>query len=127
MEKSFVTFGIFGTFVGRKHRNQFIGYMQGIDHFIFCITRMHISSLNRDFGRSGIKIFVFQFANFAAIHRVSPCGTKLLDIEFVGTTSDLLIGRKTYTYLAVFDFWVSQKIFNRRNYFCNTGFIVCTE
>ena len=117
----------FWSLINRKNIYQLIGNMQSVYHFIFCITRVHVSSLNSNFGCGCIKVFILQLAQHAAIHGVCPFCSKFLYIEVVGTTSNFLIGCKTNSYLAMFYLWMVDKVLHCIHYLCNSGFIVGSQ
>ena len=57
MIESFVSGSMFRSFMPGKHGDELVGYANRVNHFMFRIARMYITSLKNDFGSSGIKVF----------------------------------------------------------------------
>lgn len=102
--ESFVSFGVFGGFPSWEHDDKLVGYAHRVYHFVFGVSRVYVASGEGDACDSGVEVFVFEFAYFAAVHGVCPVGTEELDIEFVCALADFLVGVEGYAYFAVFDF-----------------------
>ena len=88
---------------------------------------MHVAALERNLSCCGVEVFVFQFADSTAVHRVGPVGSKLLHVEFVCAQSDFLVRVETDTDVAVLDFRVLLQIFHCGNDFSNTGLVVSAK
>ena len=127
MNKTFIAFGVFRLLFFGKHILQFSRSGKRINHHIFCRTRMHILSLNFYLNTCGIKVFVFEFTQGAAVYGIGKVRPEFFYIKKIGTSSDFFIGSKTDFYFAVFNFGMSQKIFYSAHDNCNTGLIVCTQ
>ena len=48
--ETFITFGMFRRFVTGQHSTETVGYTDRVDHLVLGITRMHIASLEGNFG-----------------------------------------------------------------------------
>ena len=127
MIETFVTFGVFGRFVTRQHIGKLSGYTNGIQHFMLGITRMHIATLELNLSRSRVEVFKFQFTQIAAIHGVSPIGSKSFHVEMIGAFTDFFVGREAYANFSMLNFGMIDQIFHGRHNFCDTGFIVGTQ
>ena len=127
MIEALVPLGMFRCFVAGQHGNKTIGYADRIYHLVFGIARMYIASLENNLGRSRIEVLELQFAYFTAIHSISPFATELLNIEFMRTQTDFLIGIETDTDFTMFDFRVFFQISYCRNNLRNTGFVIGTQ
>ena len=86
---------------------------------------MHVETLHRDLGRSGVEVLVFQFSGFSAVHRVGPFAAELLHVEPLGALSDLFVGREGH--FAVFHFRVTQQLLHRTHDLGDAGFVVGAE
>ena len=101
--------------------------MQCVYHFVFGISGMNISSLDRYFCRCSVEVFIFQLAYLAAIHRIGPFCTKFIHVEFIRSAADLFVGRESYTYLSVLDLGMINQVFHSGHDLGNTCLVVCAE
>ena len=62
MIEALVTLCVFGSFGARKHGDELIGDAYGVEHFVLCITRMHVAALEGDAGAGGVEVLIFKFA-----------------------------------------------------------------
>ncbi len=70
MIKAFITFRMRRRFRLRQQGVVFHRYERRVNHFIFGVTGMHASSADLHLRRSRIKVFIFQFSERAAVHRI---------------------------------------------------------
>ena len=112
MEKAFITGRMFGTLCNRQPRGELYRQQRCVQHLILGISRMYVQPFENNFGSGSIEVLVFQLADLSAVDRIGPFTTKLFDIEIVGSGSDLFIGRKPDTDLAVFDFRMILQVFH---------------
>lgn len=125
--ESFVSFGVFGGFPSWEHDDKLVGYAHRVYHFVLGVSRVYVASGEGDACDSGVEVFVFEFAYFAAVHGVCPVGTEELDIEFVRALADFFVGVEGYAYFAVFDFGVLLEVAYGGDDFGYTCFVVCAE
>ena len=71
---------------------------------------MHVASGKCHFSYSGVEIFIFKFADFSAVDGVCPVGSKLSDVEFVRSLTDLFVGVERYAYPSVLYVGIVLKI-----------------
>ena len=124
MIKTFITFGMFGSFPTRQHNSILIGYANRIYHFMFGISRVNVTAFESHSSHSRIKVFILQFAYFTTIHRIGPICSKGFNIKLVRSFAYLLVRIECNAYLAMFNLRVFQKILHRCHNFGNTCFIV---
>ena len=77
--------------------------------------------------RSGVEVFVFQFAFCAAVESVSPIGTEFCHVEKVRAATYFFVRCETYSYIAVLYFRVQDEVFHGGHYFGYAGFVVRAE
>ena len=102
--KAFVILCSFGRLVGRNLRNKFGGNACGVHHFVLGIARVYANSLDLQFCRGGIEIFVFNFAHFSTVHGIGPVAAEAFNVEQVCAEAYLLVGIESNAYVAVFYF-----------------------
>src|SRR5690606_36791537 len=89
--------------------------------------RVHTQSVNFHYSSRSVKVLIFQLSGFATVHCISPFGTKLLNIKFMCTSTDFLIGSKSNCYSTEIDFRMCQQILCRGHNFGNSGLIICSK
>ena len=112
MIESFVSGSMFRSFMPGKHGDELVGYADRVNHFMFRIARMHITSLKNDFGNSGIKVFKLQFPDFSSVHRISPFTSEFLNIKLMSTFTYFFIRIETDPDFAMFNFGMFLQIDN---------------
>ena len=100
--KALISLGRFRCLVVWKHVTELASQSVCINHFSFCITRMHANTLDVYLCASGVKVLVLQFSKVSAIDCVCPFAAKFLYIEVVCTFTNLLIGVKGHANVTVF-------------------------
>ena len=88
---------------------------------------MYTSAVNDYIGRSGVKVFILDFAELAAVDCVGIVRAEPLYIEHVRTASNLFIRCKSNTYFTVLYCWIVHERLNKRHYFRDAGFVVGAE
>ena len=71
MIETLIVFGVKRRFERRKQTVQFHGDKCGVDHLTFCGAGVDGLAAKFDFRTGGIEVFVFQFAERAAVNGVS--------------------------------------------------------
>ena len=124
MIEALVSFGMFRTFPRRQQAIHLGSNLQSINHFIFGITRMYVSSLNRNPGASRIEVLVLQLSLETAINGVSEFRTESLHVEIVYSPAHFLVRSETDTDFPVFDLGMCHQILGCRHDLGNTRLIV---
>ena len=95
MDKAFIAFSIL-RFLG-SGQQPFILHSNilGVDHPVLGRTGMDVQSGELHSGGSRVEIFILQFTQGAAVHRVGIVCGEALHIEQIRAPADLLLGGKT--------------------------------
>ena len=88
---------------------------------------MHVQPSHRHLGRRSVEILELQFADFSAIHSISPLATELLHIKKMRSHTDFFIGIKAHPDSAMLDFRMFPKVDHSLYDFRNTGFVVSSQ
>ena len=91
MEKSFPAFRAFRFLPFRQQGLPLGSNGNGIHHFPLGVPGMHASSMNDDFRIGGVKIFIFQAAQLAAVNGIGKVRMKFLHIKTKRTPPRFLI------------------------------------
>lgn len=91
------------------------------------IARMYVATFDFYFCGCGIEVFIFKFADCAAVHGIGEFAAELLDIELVGAKTDFFIRIEADAYLAVFNLGVSLQPCDSVYDFRYAGFVVGSE
>lgn len=124
MIEALVTLCVFGSFGARKHGDELIGDAYGVEHFVLCITRMHVAALEGDAGAGGVEVLIFQFAYGAAVHGVGEVAAKPLNVKFMCSQTYLLVGVEADANLAVLNLRIGLQPRNGADDFGYAGFVV---
>ena len=127
MVEALIFGSVFRCLVSGEFGSEHSGNLCGVYHFSLGIARMHADALDVDFGSGGVEVFIFQLAEFASVHGVSPLTAELLHVEGFGTESDFFVGIEADAHLAVFDFGVFEEISHGLHDFGDAGFVIGTE
>ena len=98
-----------------------------VEHRIFCRTGVNAQSVNGYMSGTGVKVFVFQFAQFASVYGIGKVCGKTFYIKVVCASANLLVGSKSDFYRSVFDFRMGKQRFSHGHNLGNTRFIVRAE
>ncbi|MNR20322.1 hypothetical protein D3C85_1371570 [compost metagenome] len=101
------------------HRHQ-----QRIHQYAFRRHRMGGHTGKADFCRSGVKVLVNNFANFAAVDGPGEINVEASEIQrFRAAQTDLFIRHKGHHNIPVLMF--RRQVFQHRHYYRHGGFIIC--
>ena len=73
MEEAFIAFCLGRNFFFRQQRSDFRTDQSGILHDVLCCAGMNAAAFDMNDCLCGIEVFVFQFADFAAVQCVGRC------------------------------------------------------
>ena len=127
MIKPFVAAGIHRIFRNGKHGLKFLRHQKRVAHLIFGIARMHASSVYRYLRSRRVEVFIFQFPEPAAVHRIRVIRAKQLYIKIIRARADLFVRRKPNPNPAMWNFFIVQQIFRHCHNFRDSRFIVRAE
>ena len=127
MVEALVALGAFGNVGLGDVAVELAGQPRGIDHLTLGVTRVYTDALNGDLSGCGIEVLIFQVADVAAVHGVSPVAAELLHIEVVGTHANLLVGVEGDADVAMLDFVVVAQVAHGLHNLGNTGLVVGAE
>ena len=113
-----------GGFGGGQQADEFGGHQGGVFHLPLGAAGVDIQAAHRQNGGGGVKVFVFDLAQFAAVHGIGFGGREPLQTEAVGTTPDLLIGGKADRNRAVPDLRVGQQLLAQGHDLRHAGFVI---
>lgn len=88
---------------------------------------MDVAAYEGDFGHGGVEVLVLELADLASVHGVGPVGGESLDVELVGTESDLFVGVECHAYVAVGNLGMIDQIVDCGYDFGDAGFVVGSE
>ena len=71
-----------------------------------------------------IEVFELEFADFAAVHGVSPFTAEAFDVELVRAASDFLVGVEGHAHTTVLHFGVLHEVGHGADDFGNASFVV---
>ena len=109
---------------GWQHAGKLCRQRVGIDHLSLGIARVYADALDGDLGRGGVEVLELQLTHVAAIHRIGPLASELLDVEVARTHAYLLVGIEGNAYLAVFHILVLFQPRHRLHDFRYACFVV---
>ena len=127
MIEALVAFGRLWSLVGRQHTDKLGSQHIGIHHLSLGISRMHAHSLDVHLCRSSIEVLVFEVAEVAAVHGISPLASELLHIKVVCSHTDFLVRVEAHAYVTVLYLVVVAQPAHGLHYFRNTCLVVSTE
>ena len=85
---------------------------------------MHAHALDGDLGAGGVEVLVFQVADVATVHGVSPLATKLLHVEVVGAHANFLVGVETHADVAMLNLRMILQVAHGLHYLCDASLVV---
>ena len=88
---------------------------------------MNVPPLDAHRSRGCVEILIFQFAGIAAIHRVGIVCAEFLHVELHDSSADFLVWSEADLDFAVFEFRMSDNIFNSVHYFSHARLVVCPQ
>ena len=127
MVEALVAFGGLRRLVGGEHGSELHGKAVGIDHLTFSISWMNADTTYVNLCGGGIEVLVFEFADIAAIHGISPLAAKALDIEMVCSHADFLVGIEGDAYVAMLNVVVVAEVAHCLDNLGDARFVVGTE
>ena len=92
--KAFVALRAVGPLMDRQQGVEFHGDELRVDHAVLGVARVNVSAVKNDHGRGGVKVLILQLAQSAAVDGVGVVSAKILNVEAVRASADLLIRRK---------------------------------
>ena len=104
MEEAFIAFCFRRNFFFRQQRSDFRTDQSGILHDVLCCAGMNAAAFDMNDCLCGIEVFVFQFADFAAVQCVGKVSTKFFHIKMICPSANFFIWCKGNTDFAVGDF-----------------------
>ena len=102
--KPFIQLSIFRTLAGRQQHLPLGCHRHSVAHLIFSRTRMYRNSIKCHRGIAGIKGFIIQFTNSAAVNCVGKISTKICQRKMLRSPSYFFVRGKRQKYLAMLDF-----------------------
>ena len=122
--KPLIIFGVYGSHVFGKHGMKFAKKIYCVFHFVFRAARVNAASVYSEFCGRGIEIFIFDFAEFSAVDRITEIGAESFYVEQIRSSADFLVGGESNQYISVCNVFIFAKNFRRGHDFRNAGFVV---
>ena len=111
--EALVALGLFRSFALRNHILELYRQSACVHHLALGVACMHAYSLDVNLGTCSVEVLIFQVAQVATVHGVSPVATKLLHVEVMGSHADLLVRIEAHTDVAMLDFVVVAQVAHR--------------
>ena len=124
VEETFVASGGFGDFCGGHLLHQLGSEASGVHHLVFGETGVDANAGDVDARGGCIEVFELEFADFAAVHGVSPFTAEAFDIELVSAAPDFLVGVEGHAHTTVLHFGVLHEVGHGADDFGNARFVV---
>ena len=124
VKESFITFCMFGAFMGRELGSDPVGHQEGIDHFPLGGSGVYAFSPDGNGCQGGVEILIFQFPKFPAVEGKGEVSAEFLYVEAVGAAADLLVGGEAKPDPAVWDIASGNQNFGGGYDFGNSGLVV---
>ena len=126
MIESLIVLGIRWSFSLREGSVDLHCHQGGIDHHIFCRSRVYIHAFDLKDRICGIEVLILNLTFGVSVHGVGKIRIKFFDIKMIRSSANFLIRSKSDRNLTMWDIF-SQNLFCHGHDLCNSGLVVCTE
>ena len=126
MDEALVALGLFRHLIGGEKGVQLHGDRRGVLHNVLRAARMDADAVHTDERRGRVEVFVFVYAELAAVHGVAPVARKLFNVQPLRAAADLLVGREHDAQLPMRRAG-GDELFHRRHDLGNARFVVRAE
>ena len=127
VEETFITFCFAWDFVSRQQGCDFCTDQSSIDHNVFGCAGVYVFAVDFNKGACCVEVFIFQFANAAAIQSIGKVCAESFYVKEVNAFADFFIGSESDANVAMRDFWMGHEVFHGSQNFSNTGFVIGTQ
>ena len=122
-----MAFGVFRFFSGRQELLPLGGHGQGVFHLALGIAGMDAAAVEGNGPVSGVEVFIFKTAQFAAVDGVGKVSAEFFDIEQGSTAACFFVRRKADANRAVLHVRMLDQIFDGADDGRDAGLVVGTE
>ena len=126
MVESFILFGMTRNLESWEHIVDICGNENGIDHHIFCRTRMYIFAIDLKFCFACIEVLILDLAFAVPVQRIGNLRVKSIKIKMCSAAATFFVRCKCDTDLSVRNLFCDQDL-KKLHDLSNTGFVVNSE
>ena len=126
MIESLIVLGIRWSFSAREGGVDLHCHQGGIDHHVFCGSRVYIHPLDLKDRICGIEVLILDLTFGIAVHGIGKISIKFFNVKMIGASADFLIRSKSDGDRTVWDLFC-QYSFCHSHDLCNSGFVIRSQ
>ena len=127
VEEAFIALGVFRTGEGREQGVEFLADQDSVAHLSLGVAGVHVAALDVDLGGGRIEILEFQFADFAAVHRVGIFRPETFHVEFDDAAADFFVRGETDLDVTVLEFGMLHDVLHGVHDLSDASLVVRAE